>query len=426
MKFLHLSSFLFLLLFPVLAQSQENGPTEISPASFALYRPLHKIPVPAFMGREGAQPVQNTGEGLVYLLDSIRSCNWNAQTIAWDSILRGHYAYNEFGKKTDYIQIFWYDDQWQQHSWYVTGYDAAGNQVEETRSQWYAETNEWRVSEREVMIYNGSTYPEEIIRSIWYISLNTWVEEMRFTLSHDANGNVTDRTMYLPDADVTWKPFVRQEYLYDDSGNITSYIDYDWNTDSNQWEPDSKDEYTYSTDGNVASTTWIHFKSDIFDSTWIPVQEVRITTEMIGNLKEIIVSERDNGTGDLIPGEKYEELYDANGLLVHVLSSIWEGDWQWRYQIDYHWSQHEIISNTEESGFLPCLIYPNPARDVLFITGLNEAAETRIYSAQGNLLKSTISNDPAAELNVRDLPGGVYFVHLKAGGKTAVRRFVKQ
>ena len=52
-------------------------------------------------------------------------------------------------------------------------------------------------------------------------------------------------------------------------------------------------------------------------------------------------------------------------------------------------------------------VYPNPARDVIRINGLEQEVEVNIYNATGALVKTVVVNG-AEEINVNELPAGLY------------------
>ncbi len=100
--------------------------------------------------------------------------------------------------------------------------------------------------------------------------------------------------------------------------------------------------------------------------------------------------------------------------------------WVFNFKRVYFWSQHEVVSSVKNEDILPCQIRPNPATDALFIDGLSSPTEARIYSANGTLLHTMTLSDTSTQINIQNLPDGMYMLHLQAESKTVVKRFVKQ
>jgi len=70
-------------------------------------------------------------------------------------------------------------------------------------------------------------------------------------------------------------------------------------------------------------------------------------------------------------------------------------------------------------------IYPNPANDKLNIT-LEEKATLEIINSQGQIVVSKSLTERTNNLNVSDLPGGVYSLRIKTNKGIAVRKLIKQ
>lgn len=75
---------------------------------------------------------------------------------------------------------------------------------------------------------------------------------------------------------------------------------------------------------------------------------------------------------------------------------------------------------------LPLSLSPNPARDALRVSGFYEPGSVRIFSADGRLVLAKEVAHEGEILDVAMLPAGVYFLHCRSAGATAVQRFVKE
>jgi hypothetical protein len=71
-------------------------------------------------------------------------------------------------------------------------------------------------------------------------------------------------------------------------------------------------------------------------------------------------------------------------------------------------------------------VYPNPAQDVLFIelSGETELTEIEIYSIGGQKLVKSSFNSNTYQVNVSELPKGMYLLKLTRGSKMAVKNVV--
>ena len=68
-------------------------------------------------------------------------------------------------------------------------------------------------------------------------------------------------------------------------------------------------------------------------------------------------------------------------------------------------------------------IYPNPAKDKIFIRDLKNIMGTKIYDATGKLLQTSKTN--SALIDVSDLPKGIYFIEVLSNNKFFKSKFIK-
>ncbi|SKB98041.1 Por secretion system C-terminal sorting domain-containing protein [Soonwooa buanensis] len=67
-------------------------------------------------------------------------------------------------------------------------------------------------------------------------------------------------------------------------------------------------------------------------------------------------------------------------------------------------------------------VYPNPATNVLNISGLKAETKINIYNVAGQLVKTSTS----AQIDINNLPKGNYVVSYEVDGKTTSQKFIKQ
>ena len=84
--------------------------------------------------------------------------------------------------------------------------------------------------------------------------------------------------------------------------------------------------------------------------------------------------------------------------------------------------EQEPDPQANEKDMLPEVrLYPNPAKDNVMLSGLDNA-EIRIFDMAGRLVRQYESLSGLTELSVSDLHAGVYMLQIEQAGKTAVRR----
>lgn len=72
-------------------------------------------------------------------------------------------------------------------------------------------------------------------------------------------------------------------------------------------------------------------------------------------------------------------------------------------------------------------VYPNPAQEVLVISHFSQSLSFTLYDIMGKKLETNIlKNQPGrTELNVKDLPRGIYLINYQVGDKSEILRFIK-
>ena len=70
-------------------------------------------------------------------------------------------------------------------------------------------------------------------------------------------------------------------------------------------------------------------------------------------------------------------------------------------------------------------LYPNPAAEILHISGTNKIKDINVFNIQGQLKYQLGLNENETEINVADWPTGIYFMQVRIGNETEMHKFVK-
>ena len=85
-----------------------------------------------------------------------------------------------------------------------------------------------------------------------------------------------------------------------------------------------------------------------------------------------------------------------------------------------------FLTGIDEDWNEGIIIYPIPASDMLHIEGLKKEAIGQIYNVNGQVVQSSrigIGND---EINVSELPAGLYILKVMSEDEVFVKRFTKE
>lgn len=83
------------------------------------------------------------------------------------------------------------------------------------------------------------------------------------------------------------------------------------------------------------------------------------------------------------------------------------------------------VSVKNDQAVVAAKIYPNPAKDVLYIDA-NSVDQIVISDVTGQIITSLSNAASHIEINISSLPSGIYLLHLSGNGNVANVKFVKQ
>ena len=75
---------------------------------------------------------------------------------------------------------------------------------------------------------------------------------------------------------------------------------------------------------------------------------------------------------------------------------------------------------------LKTLAFPNPSNDVVYINLPEFTRKVEVYNLNGELVQQQVPQKQLAEINIKELPKGVYVVKMYGGKGVVTTRFVKE
>lgn len=198
-------------------------------------------------------------------------------------------------------------------------YDAAGNQALEMLIYW--NQNRWVVRDSNIQIYdqNGN----QVINALWDFLYAS--DDYYETYAYDGEHHDTLDVTQVLNADSQWTNFVRNEWQYDDSGNLIRHLDQVWGY--NTWVNNQLLQWTigsYGTPGYEEYQFW-----DSSANTWINrFRYINIYSSLnYDSIYMIQVWDYANSVWDTESCNLYN--YDARGNLISNLKQSWTNSiWQ--------------------------------------------------------------------------------------------------
>lgn len=118
----------------------------------------------------------------------------------------------------------------------------------------------------------------------------------------------------------------------------------------------------------------------------------------------------------VIPGEQY--------TVYFTVADLGDGLWDSGLFIGSK-SLNSSVNESSSADFN--MVYPNPVKDFVFITGLKESIQISIWDISGKrVLNQLYDSSSSAGISVSDLRPGVYFIEYVSDGAKFRRKIIKQ
>lgn len=127
--------------------------------------------------------------------------------------------------------------------------------------------------------------------------------------------------------------------------------------------------------------------------------------------------------GDSYPAAMCENSGDKNGRWITLDGNTWEDITA--YQLSGTWMIRAYVEGGEGINELSSSVsvYPNPAKDQLFVETEMAVEEISVYDVFGRQMTTVYDQQT---VNVSELSNGVYFVKVKSENNEVVKRFIKK
>jgi hypothetical protein len=189
-------------------------------------------------------------------------------------------------------------------------------------------------------------------------------------------------------------------------------VAYIWSDEIGEWRAESKEVFAFNGLGKqVLNARYIYSlqKEKLIDSKGKLIQEIRYDWQT-----------------DLTHWEKVSKnvlLSDENGDPSFQDRYAWNAglsDWEIILRSIYYYRLS--VSGIPEVFPDNISVWPNHTSGFINITGLLNPAEVKVYSIQGQLLKTVQKVE--STLDVSDLPEGVFILNLAIRNKSVIRKIV--
>lgn len=348
---------------------------------------------------------------------------WNTGTMKWDMNMKNQMTHDGNGNITSSTNVTIISGFIFGSLKYVATYDTHNNQTLKTTYSWDILTSSWLVSGKTSSLYNAQNKDTEDSNFKWIA--NTWQITDKTSYGYDTNGYLIQETKYTENT-INHQLVVdtKNVYLNNANGRDTLMTASTWNASTSLWVPNSKTRIMLATNDKLSSI--ISYDWNTTTSAWDNLFKAVYTFDTNGYNGTYIIYMWDSASSAWVEYSKSEYTNNSNGVISVSTTYTWNKTtsvWNKQSTAMYYYTpgaSSEIPSISKENY----LIYPVPAVNNLYISGLNTPANISIINISGQLIYESQLLENAVD--VSSLRSGIYFINIKTTGKESVSRFIKK
>lgn len=328
--------------------------------------------------------------------------NWNATTSSWDNSSKYFFTYNS--DKTVNTAII---------------------------DLWNATLSSWQIDQQQIYTYSGTGKLLNYLTQGWQTS--QWVNQSLFTNTYDNNDFlIRDMTQFWNGTG--WDNFLETNYTNNNDGSIHQQVMQQWDAGSNAWINNTQRTYSYSSSCllplKILQFTANKNGNATVDLKWQTSEEINtsrfsVQRSLDGVNFTSITNIYAKGNSSINYYEYVDNIEKVIGDKIYYKLKVIDKDGSYIYS--------KIIPISLITYARTLKVYPNPAKDQLFVLFNLEnsnKAELRITDISGktvyNQFLNNNQNNSITNINISPLSKGVYYLVLLTDTSIQRIQFLKQ
>jgi hypothetical protein len=281
---------------------------------------------------------------------------------------------------------------WNNYFRQTNTYNASGFKTQELSE--FKSGATWANSSRTTYVNNAAGYPTQETAEYYYSS--AWYNNSRINYTYNAANKVTQKVDLSWDFVSAFNNSYRTNYTYTAANNIATELRDQWNGNTSVWEKYDKTNNTYNAANYLTATK---------------VQEWDIATSAYRDF-----SSTDNtlNTSNNVTVELDKVLYANTNALLNS------------QRVTYQY-QNVVATNDVVATAADFQLFPNPTTDQITVSKTtDDLATVFLTNAQGQVLTTRNVQTNQTQLDVQQLPVGVYHISVVQNGAISTHSFIKQ
>lgn len=243
---------------------------------------------------------------------------------------------------------------------------------------------------------------------------------------YNTEGLLENQYTFSNTSDTIGKDF----YTYE-NGKLKIYNSYQFNTQSDDWELSGADTLSYNSEAQMEQHiiyTWASINGA--PPAFQPVQNEKYKYDNQDNLLEWETHYFDDNIGEWKKAFKYIIDYDANNKAtigysydVNIATDMWDTIALGRFLFAFPTGIEEKSIITTDN----IKIYPNPAQDFVYVTGINNDSKIMLTNIAGKEMEVTSQQENnSLKLDLGGISKGIYVLKIYSGNDFLVKRILKE
>ena len=314
------------------------------------------------------------------------------------AVKKKEYFYNEQSLLSEVVQSYFNGTNWHFQYKYNYEYDGEGNLT--IFIQYKYVDDHWVEDEKKVWEYEEGL-PQSMLR---YLGSYAFEKTL---YSYNVQGLCDEMTRCYRNAEqgstMEWGSYYKERYEYDDAGNMLTRVSLRLITNSDEWYYNEKTELEYDENNNCTNIC-VYKRYDYDTEQWTNVSNVfDFTFDRTISI--------DNISGFSLFWEHWLDDLDLSVPVFNQMQHITFDNLGQITEWDFYYSNFNGLGETNEDY---SAIYPNPTDGILFVETVctpSLPAETyHITNLMGQTIQTGSLNAETQQIDVSDLPQGMYFI----------------
>lgn len=338
--------------------------------------------------------------------------NW-INSEKWENSWKHDYSYDSHNKIILSVNFNWSGNTWEEDIKEHYYYDILSDTMTRIQYNW---SGNWVEKFKSISVVNEFGY--NYLAKYSWDTLNTkWIQSSETIWDYDIKGNLLLRTSR--DLNHHYQELIfsgKDDYDYDENGNMIMHIQYYYNYDQKAWIIRYEDHYTnyvsiHSYDVKIVGDSGCQINlpyiykvldPEIIECDWI-VENGSILSFPDSISVEIIWGEYDSGNLSVLTKNMMGCISDT----AIFKANLWP------------------LGTDNTSIGSGVIIYPNPSNGLITIKSLEvDIRIIIIHSANGKEILNKTVNNKIYSIDLSELPSGVYLVSIQTGSGFTRKRLI--